>query len=178
MIDTLDEHGWNLALDDWEKNHNGAQYKRNFLNKRDAQRDEMRKKSRKLLIINIGNLIQKNLLKQRKSRKKISEITKEKVSIETEKHPFDNKSDDIKKDIDEKQSRIEKLGKKIFGKKKAEEEIITIKPEIDKLKGELQEVTDKIQVYEKSISEKTTEINAMEREIRNIEQEIDKLRNK
>ena len=50
-------------------------------------------------------------------------------------------------------------------KKKAEEEIITIKPEIDKLKGELQEVTDKIQVYEKSISEKTTEINAMEREI-------------
>ena len=26
------------------KNHNGAQYKRNFLNKRDAQRDEMRKK--------------------------------------------------------------------------------------------------------------------------------------
>lgn len=159
MIDTLDEHGWNLALDDWEKNHNGAQYKRNFLNKRDAQRDEMRKKSRKLLIINIGNLIQKNLLKQRKSRKKISEITKEKVSIETEKHPFDNKSDDIKKDIDEKQSRIEKLGKKIFGKKKAEEEIITIKPEIDKLKGELQEVTDKIQVYEKSISEKTAEIN-------------------
>ena len=99
------------------------------------------------------------------------------MSIETEKHPFDNKSDDIKKDIDEKQSRIEKLGKKIFGKKKAEE-IITIKPEIDKLKGELQEVTDKIQVYEKSISEKTTEINAMEREIRNIEQEIDKLRNK
>ena len=159
MIDTLDEHGWNLALDDWEKNHNGAQYKRNFLNKRDAHRDEMRKKSRKLLIINIGNLIQKNLLKQRKSRKKISEITKEKVSIETEKHPFDNKSDDIKKDIDEKQSRIEKLGKKIFGKKKAEEEIITIKPEIDKLKGELQEVTDKIQVYEKSISEKTAEIN-------------------
>lgn len=100
------------------------------------------------------------------------------MSIETEKHPFDNKSDDIKKDIDEKQSRIEKLGKKIFGKKEAEEEIITIKPEIDKLKGELQEVTDKIQVYEKSISEKTTEINAMEREIRNIEQEIDKLRNK
>lgn len=50
------------------------------------------------------------------------------MSIETEKHPFDNKSDDIKKDIDEKQSRIEKLGKKIFGKKKAEEEIITIKP--------------------------------------------------
>ena len=44
------------------------------------------------------------------------------MSIETEKHPFDNKSDDIKKDIDEKQSRIEKLGKKIFGKKKAEEE--------------------------------------------------------
>lgn len=100
------------------------------------------------------------------------------MSIETEKHPFDNKSDDIKKDIDEKQSHIEKLGKKIFGKKKAEEEIIAIKPEIDKLKGELQEVADKIQVYEKSISEKTTEINAMEREIRNIEQEIDKLRNK
>lgn len=74
MIDTLDEHGWNLALDDWEKNHNGAKYKRNFLNKRDAQRDEMRKKSRKLLIINIGNLIQKNLLKQRKSRKKFLKL--------------------------------------------------------------------------------------------------------
>lgn len=49
MIDTLDEHGWNLALDDWEKNHNGAQYKRNFLNKRDAQRDEMRKKEQEIV---------------------------------------------------------------------------------------------------------------------------------
>ncbi len=185
MIDTLDEHGWNLALDDWEKNHNGAQYKRNFLNKRDAQRDEMRKKEQEIADNKYWESHPEELAETKKKqeeiseiRKKISEITKEKVSIETEKHPFDNKSDDIKKNIDEKQSRIEKLGKKIFGKKKAEEEIITIKPEIDKLKGKLQEVTDKIQVYEKSISEKTIEINAMEREIRNIEQEIDKLRNK
>lgn len=46
------------------------------------------------------------------------------MSIETEKHPFDNKSDDIKKDIDEKQSRIEKLGKKIFGKKKLKKKLL------------------------------------------------------
>ena len=178
MIDTLDEHGWNLALDDWEKNHNGAQYKRNFLNKRDAQRDEMRKKEQEIADNKYWESHPEELAETKKKQEENFWNNKRKGVNRNRKHPFDNKSDDIKKDIDEKQSRIEKLGKKIFGKKKAEEEIITIKPEIDKLKGELQEVTDKIQVYEKSISEKTTEINAMEREIRNIEQEIDKLRNK
>ena len=81
-----------------------------------------------------------------------------KVSVETEKHPFDNKRDDIQREIDEKQNRIEKLGKKSFGKKKAEEEIEEIKPQIEKSKNELQEVNEKLQVYQKSISNKETEI--------------------
>ena len=105
-------------------------------------------------------------------------MIKEKVSAETEKRPFDDKKEDIQRGIDEKQNRIEKLGKKIFGKKKAEEEIEEIKPQIEKLRNELQEVNEKIQVYQKSIFDKETEIKALEREIKNIEQEIEKLRNK
>lgn len=119
----------------------------------------------------------KNQEKIAEIRKKIQIVTKDKISIETEKRPFDYERDDIRKDISEKQNRIEKLGKKIFGKKKAEEEIGQIKLEIEGLENKYQEVNDKIQVYEKAISDKMAEINVLEKEIREIERENEKLRN-
>lgn len=185
IIDKLDEHGWNLALDDWAKNHNGAQYKRNFLNKRDAQRNETRKKEQEIADKKYWEAHPEELAETKKNQEKIAEIrkkiqivTKDKVSVETEKRPFDYERDDIRKDISEKQNRIEKLGKKIFGKKKAEEEIGQIKLEVEGLENKYQEVNDKIQVYEKAISDKMAEINVLEKEIREIEWEIEKLRNK
>lgn len=184
-VDRLDEHGWQLALDDWEKNHNGWQYKQNFIKKRDQQRDAKRKKEQEIEDKKYWESHPEEFAETQKKqeniaeiRKKIQEIIKEKVSVETEKRPFDNKKEDIQREIDEKQNRIEKLGKKIFGKKKAEEEIEEIKPQIEKLKNELQEVDKKLQTYQKSISEKETKTKALEREIRNIEQEIEKLRRK
>ncbi len=44
-------------------------------------------------------------------------MIKEKVSAETEKRPFDDKKEDIQRGIDEKQNRIEKLGKRFLGRK-------------------------------------------------------------
>ena len=185
VVDMLDEHGWQLALDDWEKNHNGWQYKQNFIKKRDQQRDAKRKKEQEIEDKKYWESHPEEFAETQKKqesiaeiRKKIQKMIKEKVSAETEKRPFDDKKEDIQRGIDEKQNRIEKLGKKIFGKKKAEEEIEEIKPQIEKLRNELQEVNEKIQVYQKSIFDKETEIKALEREIRNIEQEIEKLRNK
>ena len=185
VVDMLDEHGWQLALDDWEKNHNGWQYKKNFIKKGDQQRDAKRKKEQEIEDKKYWESHPEEFAETKKKqesiaeiRKKIQKMIKEKVSAETEKRPFDDKKEDIQRGIDEKQNRIEKLGKKIFGKKKAEEEIEEIKPQIEKLRNELQEVNEKIQVYQKSIFDKETEIKALEREIKNIEQEIEKLRNK
>lgn len=185
VVDMLDEHGWQLALDDWEKNHNGWQYKQNFIKKRDQQRDAKRKKEQEIEDKKYWESHPEEFAETKKKqesiaeiRKKIQKMIKEKVSAETEKRPFDDKKEDIQRGIDEKQNRIEKLGKKIFGKKKAEEEIEEIKPQIEKLRNELQEVNEKIQVYQKSIFDKETEIKALEQEIKNIEQEIEKLRNK
>lgn len=184
-VDMLDEHGWQLALDDWEKNHNGWQYKQDFIKKRDQQRDARRKREQEIEDKKYWESHPEEYAETQKKqedivgiREKIREILQKKVSVETEKHPFDNKRDDIQREIDEKQNRIEKLGKKIFGKKKAEEEIEKMKSQIEKLKNELQEVNEKLQVYQKLISNKETEIKALEREIRNIEQEIAQLRNR
>lgn len=185
IIDTLDESGWKAILDDQEKNHNGGQFKRDFLRERDQQRDALRKREQEIEDKKYWESHPEEFAETQEKqeniveiREKIQEILQKKVSVETEKHPFDNKRDDIQREIDEKQNRIEKLGKKIFGKKKAEEEIEEIKPQIEKLKIELQEVNEKLQVYQKSISNKETEIKALEQEIRNIEQEIAQLRNK
>lgn len=184
-IDTLDEHGWNLALDDWGKNHNGTEYKRSFLRKRDTQRNQIRKKEKEIADKEYWDSHPEEFAEVQKKKedisgiiKKVHALTKEKVTAEIEKNPLNNKKDGIQNDINEKQKRIEKLEKKIFGKKKAEEEIEIIKPEIEKSKGTLQEVNEQIQKYEKIISDKDTEIKDLERKIRVIEREIEKLRNK
>lgn len=185
VIDTLDEHGWKLALDDWEKNHNGWQYKQNFIKKRDQQRDAKRKQEQELADKQYWASHPDEYKQLEENKKKISKIwtsvdavEKEIRLLESEKKPLDEKKANIEASITDKKQTIEKLGKKIFGKKKAEEEINVLNGEISKLDQELQMLCDQIKTAEKPISDKKTEKSNLEREIRRIEQENVALRNK
>lgn len=185
VIDTLDERGWKLALDDWEKNHNGWQYKQNFIKKRDQQRDAKRKQEQELADKQYWASHPDEYKQLEENKKKISEIwtsvdavEKEIRLLESEKKPLDEKKANIEASITDKKQTIEKLGKKIFGKKKAEEEINVLNGEISKLDKELQMLCDQIKTAEEPISDKKTEKSNLEREIRRIEQENVALRNK
>lgn len=185
VIDTLDERGWKLALDDWEKNHNGWQYKQNFIKKRDQQRDAKRKQEQEIADKQYWASHPEELRQAEENKKKIAEIrtkvnemVKEISSLESDKYPLEQKKSIIEEDISDKKQRVEKLGKKIFGKKKAEEEMNVLNDEVSKLNQELQMLCDQIKIAEKPISDKKLEKSNLEREIRRIEQENVELRNK
>lgn len=185
VIDTLNESGWQLALDDWEKNHNGWQYKQNFIKKRDQQRDAKRKKEQEIADKQYWETHPNEYKQLEDNKKKIAEIltnvdevNKEISSMETNKKPLDGKKIDIETSISDKKQRVEKLKKKIFGKKKAAEEMLIINKEIENLNQKLQILCEEIKVAEKPISNKKLERSNLEIEIRRLEQENVDLRNK
>lgn len=185
MIDTLDESGWKAILDDREKNHNGGQFKREFLRKRDEQREEQRKKEQEIEDKKYWETHPEEYKQLESNKAKIAEIMtaidsveQEIRSLENAKKPLDNKKIDIESSISDKKYNVDKLGKKIFGKKKAEAEIQVLNGEIEKLSQELQSVSDEVKVAEKPIFDKKLEQSNLEREIKMLEQENVDLRNK
>lgn len=185
MIDTLDESGWKAILDDREKNHNGGQFKREFLRKRDEQREEQRKKEQEIEDKKYWETHPEEYKQLESNKAKIAEIMtaidsveQEIRSLENAKKPLDNKKIDIESSISDKKYNVDKLGKKIFGKKKAEAEIQELNGEIEKLSQELQSVSDEVKVAEKPIFDKKLEQSNLEREIKMLEQENVDLRNK
>lgn len=184
-IETLDENGWMLALDDAVKNHNGIQFKSDFLRKRDQQRDAQRKKEQEIEDKQYWASHPDEYRQVGKNKQKIAEIQtsidivdKEIHSLEIDKKPLDDKKINIEASISDKKQRVEKLGKKIFGKKKAEEEIQILNGEIEILSQELQTLCEEIKTADKPISDKKYEKSNLEREIRRLEQENVDLRNK
>ena len=172
MIDTLDESGWKAILDDREKNHNGGQFKREFLRKRDEQREEQRKKEQEIEDKKYWEIHPEEYKQLESNKAKIAEIMtaidsveQEIRSLENAKKPLDNMKIDIESSISDKKYNVDKLGKKIFGKKKAEAEIQELNGEIEKLSQELQSVSDEVKVAEKPIFDKKLEQSNLEREI-------------
>ena len=185
VIDTLDESGWKVTLDDQEKNHNGGEFKREFLRKRDQQRDAQRKKEQEIEDKQYWASHPNELKQLEENQKKIAEIQtsvdvldEEICSLKNDKKPLDEKKANVEAGISDKKQKIEKLGKKIFGKKKAEEEIQILNGEINGLNQELQTLCEQIETAEKPISDKKNEKSELEREIRRIKQENAELRNK
>ncbi len=184
IIDTLDEDCWEAILNEKEKNHNGGQFKREFLRKRDEQRNAQRKKEQEIADSEYWashpeelKKVEGNKKKIAENRTKVDEMLKEISSLESDKHPLEQKKSIIEDGISDKEQQIEKLGKKIFGKKKAEEETHILKDEIDKLRQELQVLYEQIETIENPISKKQLEKSNLEREIRGLEQENVDLRN-
>lgn len=184
-IDTLDERGWQRALDDWEKNHNGWQYKHNFMMKRDQQRDVLRKKEREMKDKQYWESYPDELKRLEENKKKIAElqanidaIDEEIRAMENDKNPLDMRKGDLETSISDKQQMIEKLEKKIFGKKKAAEEIQTLHEEIQKLNQGLQSLIEHIKTAEEPISGRKLEKKNLQSEITRLEQENVELRNR
>jgi len=185
MIDTLDESGWKVILDDQEKNHNGSQFKREFLRKRDEQRKEQRKKEQEIEDKKYWETHQEEYKQLEENKVKIAEILtavdsfeKEIRTLENAKKMLDNKKRDIESSISDKKQSADKLSKKIFGKKKAEIEIQVLNGEIEKLSQELQSISNEVKIAEKPIFDKKFEKSNLEREVRRLEQENVNLRNK
>jgi hypothetical protein len=191
VIDTLNESGWTLALDDWEKNHNGRQFKQDFLRKREQQRssqrkkeEEQKKKEQEIADRQYWETHPEEYKQVEINKKKIDEILsnissicKDIQALEKEKKSLDEQQLEMNFRISDKEQIISKLEKKIFGKKKAEEEIKTLDAEVTELKQELQLKSSQVEDMEKEISIKKSEHNTLEREIRTLEQEISNLRN-
>ena len=184
-IDSLNESGWDLVLNDWEKNHNGGQYKRNFLSKRDSEREVLRAKEKELEDKKYWEahpeeykLSQECQEKIKDIQSDISAIDKELQALKNEKAPLDNKRANVASSISEKNQRIEKLQKKIFGKKKAAEEIQVLSSEIATLQTELEKVALDIQTAEKPILEKQSKRNELQKEIQGLQAKISELRSK
>ena len=185
VIDTLDESGWELVLKDREKNHNGWQFKQSFIKKRDQQRDVKRKEEREIedkkywdTHPNEYNKFEENKKRIVEINAKVNEVDEEISSMENCKQPLVFKSIEIKKKISDKKKKVDKLGRKIFGKKKAGEEIVFINGRVIELTKELQIIYEKIKIAEKPISEKNIEKSKLEREIQCLEQENIELRYK
>ena len=98
---------------------------------------------------------------QRRHKAKITEIMTTMDSVEEDirdlenaKKVVDKAKRDIESSIFEKNFNVDKLAKKIFGKKKTEAEIQILNDEIEKLSKELQSVSKDVKLIEKVIAEK------------------------
>lgn len=185
IVDTLDEDGWRLALDDWEKNHNGKKYKYDFIQKREKQRDEKRKEEQeiednKYWILHPKEFVQfqDNKKKMNEFQKDIEELDRAIHTMENERYVLVDRAKAIDSSVLEKKQRIQKLGKKVLGKKKAEEEIKLLNNEIENFIKELQMVNEKIKDAEAPIIEKKNRKSALRDEMLRLGQENKKLRNK
>lgn len=183
VIDTLDEHGWMIALDYEEEKHNGGQFKRTFLQKREQYRNTMRIAEKKLKDKEYWAAHSEQYKSFEDNNKKITEI-KSKIDVINSEIDFiekavnlhQNNRASVEKVIMEKQQKIEILKNKIFGKKKAEEQISAITSEIEQHTKELNEISAKIQVCSEPLLEKKTLKADYEAEVRHFEHENMRLR--
>jgi len=103
--------------------------------------------------------------------KKILETEKIKAPYEESKRQLSSKKREIKSDM-------EKLHKKVFGKKKAEEEIASLEEEMKEIEITLVENEKRIQEHTETISARWKERGELESQKEEIEKEMHELRNK
>ena len=184
-IDSLNESGWDLAVDDWERNHNGGQFKIDFNNKRKQKRDERRKKEREEADKKYWEdhpeeygLMQEKNAEIKELNKLISEKNSEIIALENQQRPSFSKKSEIESIVAEKKVQISKLRKKIFGKQKAEEKIQILDREIFGLEKEIGEVQEVIKQFEETMSAKKGERSELQTKVKELERENKELRNK
>lgn len=184
VVDALDESGWLIALDNEEKENNGAQYKRAFLRNREQYRNSLRaaeeeRKDKEYWKAHPEEYatFERNKSKISEIKAKINEVNAEISAIEHSLSLCNSDRANIEKTIADKQHKIEKLKNKIFGKKKAEEQIPAIIKEIEQHTNEINEINVKAQSYSKPLSEKREIKATYEAEVKKLEQENIRLRN-
>ncbi len=184
VIDTLDENGWMIALDNEEKENNGAQYKRTFLHNREQYRNSLRvaEKERKDKEYWQSHpeqyeAFERNNIKTAEIRTSINAVDKDISAIENNVRSLQEAKVGVERTISEKQRKIEKLKNKIFGKKKAEEEIKVLYNEINNLNVELMNAQKRVEVATQPLTEKREIKNNLEAEVQLLQNENVRLRN-
>lgn len=184
VIDTLDENAWMIALDNEEKENNGAQYKRTFLRNREQYRNSLRvaEKERKDKEYWQSHpeqyeAFERNNIKIAEIRTSINAVDKDISAIENNVRSLQEATVGVERTIAEKQRKIEKLKNKIFGKKKAEEEIKVLYNEINNLNVELMNAQKRVEVATQPLTEKREIKNNLEAEVQLLQNENARLRN-
>lgn len=181
--DKLDENGWDFALDDWEKNHNGGQFKLDF-NKKRLKNKEVRLKSEKEIADRKYWSRHPNDLKSAQEKTlKIVELSTWQMKVEKEFRELENnrksiivKKNAIIKMITNNETELKKLDKSIFGKSKAKIEIVRIINEVSNQNKELKKIMDELNLINKSLVSKNNEISNFISKINKLELEISNMR--
>lgn len=185
IIDTLDESGWDFALDDREKNHNDRQFKEEFNRNRNKKRGERRKQEQEEADKKYWEkhseeykVVQENIKNIANLKSAVSSVENEITALKKQREPYEKQEEEFEYKIYDKKERIDKLNRKIFGKKKAKEEIQILNNEILHLEEDIKRVNISIKEYDEPLSTKGIEKSELQRKIRGMEQEISDLRNK
>ena len=183
IINTLDESGWDLILDTLASNEH-KEYTEKFIQRRNSQREELRKKERKIMDKkywdshpNEYKLAQEHQKKINKMKKEISILVEDITELKKKKKPIEDERLYIFDCISESNRKISKLQRKIFGKKQAMEEIQKINLEISEMEVKFQNMLSQIQMINEPILQKETEKSKLETETQKLRKEIKKLRN-
>ncbi len=172
----LDEEGWHTALNDWAKKHNGTDYKRKFTERRQAFLQDKENYEKEC----IANEYWKNHPEEHKKalqgKERIKQLESKIESIKSKQDILWDVRNTLKdqlpqydRKVAENESEIERLKKKIFGKKKAATRITTLEAEINSLFEEKK-------LVQKKLSRNSDERNELGGEIINYELEIKKIK--
>ena len=180
VVDALDESGWDLAINDVAVNQGNISYKQNFLQKRNQQRDNLRKLEDERYWVTHPSeyaIYSENLAKISEINSSIKVVEAEIQSINANRQSLSSKKAEYENKITEAQRRIEKLSGKIFGKKKAEEEIKSLYEEINNLTVQVTNVQKNIEVAVMPLTEKKEIKSNLEAEVQLLQKENICLRN-
>ena len=108
----------------------------------------------------------------------INTVDEEICCLEHKKKSLDEKKANIESNIYDRRQKVEKLERKLFGKKKAVEKIQVLNNEICKLNQVIQSICEAIKIVEEPMSDKKMKKSNLEKNIRSLKQENVDLRNK
>lgn len=141
IVDTLDESGWSYILNYLAKHHGANQFRIDFIKERDSLRDckrleEKAEADKKYWILHPTEYERKLLLEQeiKKAQEIVEETKNQQMEIVNKKWNTEDEIYRLQNEIDDKQKSIERLKKKIWGKRKAQEEIIDLEKTISSLR--------------------------------------------
>lgn len=181
VIDTLDESGWELAINDVAINQGNSSYKQNFLQRRNQHRDALRKLEDDRYWATHPSeyaMYSENLMKISDIRSSIKTIDSEIQSINNKLQIFRSQKTEYESKIADNRKRIEKLNGKIFGKKKAAEEVFSLQQDITTCENEIHAIGDKIRAVHDELSPKEQMKQQLQTECNAVEKENTALRNK
>lgn len=157
LVDALDESGWELAINDVSTTQGNHSYKQKFLHNRSQQREALRRfEDDRYWSTHPDEYAEysENLMRITKFVESIKAVDTEIQSIITRQKTLISNRTEQERKIEDSKKRIEKLSGKIFGKKKAAEEIQLLQQAINVSEGEIRTLIGKTRITQEELSQK------------------------